>query len=154
MAIEIEIKKKQFLIPESGDPCDLWRAYFTKLKKEVGHENAKMIWLVTWSKNGDVSCTTNADFNRFLQKNQIDVSGAATRAVADVSAIGGNILGLGKNLTKVLSVGVPVALTVVLLLILIMLFNTARKADATDLAMLTPAGRAAKLAGGSKLLGR
>jgi len=150
MAIEIAIKKRKFLIPESGDPCDLWRAYFSKLKKEVGHENAKMIWLITWSKNGDTSCTTNADFNRFLKKNEIDVSSAATRAVADISAIGGNILGLGKNLTKIISVGVPVALTVVLVVILIMLFNTAKKADATDLAMLHPAGRAAKLGGGLK----
>lgn len=150
MAIEIEVKRRKFLIPESGDPCDMWRAYFTKLKKEVGHENAKMLWLITWSQNGSVSCTTNADFNKFLKRNAIDVSSAGTRAVADISAIGGNILGLGKNLTKVLSIGIPIALVSVLVVILIILFNTAKKTDASDVAMLHPAGRAAL--GGSKMM--
>lgn len=151
---EITIGKKVFFIPEPGSPCDLWKAYFKKLKSEVGAENAKMLWLVTWGKNGSASCTTNPDFNRWLKKNRIDVSNAATRAVADVSAIGENILGFGKNMTKVLSFGVPILLGGVTIVILIVLFNTAKKADLSDVAALTPAGRAAKLSGGLKLLGK
>ncbi len=145
MALELTVKKKVFIIPEPGDPCDIWRAYFSKLKSEVGKENAKMLWLITWSKNGSSTCTTNEDFNKFLKKNEIDVSSAATRAIADVSAIGSNVLGLNKNLTKVISIGVPVALSAILLFILILLFNVARKTEPKDLVMMYPGGRAARM---------
>jgi len=147
MAVQLKIKNKTFVVPESGDSCELWRTYFTKLKKEVGTENAKTLWLITWGQNGSASCTTNPAFNKFLKRNEIDVSSAGTRAIADISSIGGNILGLGKNLTKILSIGVPVALGAILLVILIILFNSARKADVKDLAVLNPATRAAALAG-------
>lgn len=150
MALEVEIQKRVFLIPEPGDPCDIWRAYYSRLKREVGKENARMIWLVTWSKNGDTTCTTNSEFNSFLAKNEIDVSIAATRAVADISAIGGNILGLGKNLTKVLSIGIPVTLGVILIAILMFLLRTSKKVDVKDVAMLHPAGRTARIMGGFK----
>ena len=69
----------------------------------------------------------------------------ATRTIADLSEIGGNIFGLGKNLTKILSIGVPVILAVVLVGIIVLLRNTSKDADITDLAMLTPAGRGMKL---------
>ena len=71
----------------------------------------------------------------------------ATRSIADISEIGGNIFGLGKSLTKILSIGVPVILTITLILIVVVLRNSAKDADITDLAMLTPAGRATKLLG-------
>lgn len=154
MATQVVAKNKTFLIPEPGDPCELWRGYYTGLKKEVGAENARRIWLITWSKNGSPACTTSAQFNRFLRQNQIDVSSAATRAVADISAMGGNILGLGKTLTKVISIGVPVVLTGVLIGIVFMLIKTAKKADITDLSTLTPVGRAAKLSGITRTLKR
>jgi len=144
MATEIRLKKRTFFIPEQGDPCEIWKAYLKDLKKEISTNDAKTIWLVTWSKNGNASCTTNADFNAFLKRNDIDVSSAATRAVADVSAIGGNILGLGKNLSKVVSVAVPIVLAGGLLVILIILFNTAKKKDVSDVAAFTPVGRAMK----------
>lgn len=147
MAIEIEVGKKSFFIPEANDPCDLWRSYFLKLKKETGYENAKMLWLITWSKNGAVSCTVNSEFNQFLKKHQIDVSSASTRAMADISAIGSNFLGMGKNLTKLFSFGLPLTLGLVLVAILIVLFNTAKDADASDLAMLHPAGRMTQVKG-------
>lgn len=143
MAIPIQLKNKTFLIPQQNDPCELWRTYFTQLKKAVGKENAKMIWLVTWSKNGNSSCTTASGFNRFLKQNQIDVSSAATRAVADVANMGSNVLGLGKTLTKMLSVGIPVALAAILIVILVVLFKTAKKAEISDIANLTPIGKAA-----------
>ena len=71
----------------------------------------------------------------------------ATRTIADLSEIGGNIFGLGKNLTKVLSIGVPVILAVVLVGVIVLLKNSAKNADVSDLAMLTPAGRGLKLLG-------
>ncbi|MEO9870353.1 MAG: hypothetical protein ABJQ69_03560 [Ekhidna sp.] len=151
---EITIGRRKFFIPEKGSPCDLWRTYFTKLKSEVGAENAKMLWLITWDKNGSASCTTNAAFNKWLKRNEIDVSSAASRAVADVSAIGANILGLSKNMTKALSFGVPILLGGVTIVILMVLFNTAKKADLSDVAAITPIGRAAKLTGNLKRLGR
>ena len=142
MAISIDIENKQFLVPEAGDPCDTWRVYYTKLKKELGRDNARFIWLVTWAKNGSSTCTTNADFNKWLAKNEIDVSTASTRSVADVTEIGSNILGLGKGLTKVLSIGIPIALTAVLVVVILMIVKAGRQTSISDLTMLHPATRA------------
>lgn len=105
------------VIPESSASCDSWRAYHTTLKQKFGKVNARTLWLKTWEFNGSVSCTTNADFNKWLKKNEIDVSSAATRAIADVSAIGGNILGFGKMATRLITIGVPVVLVFALLLL-------------------------------------
>ena len=146
MATTIKIGNKTFVIPEPDSPCDLWRGYFDKLKTEVGTDNARTIWLVTWQANGSGSCTTNAAFNKWLTKNRLDVSSAATRAVADISGIGSNILGFGKGLTKTLSIAIPLTLAGVLAAILYILFNTAKKSDAVDVAMMaTPQGRLIKL---------
>ena len=142
MAFEINIQNRTFFVPESGDPCDTWKAFYAKLRREVGPGNARTIWLITWSKNGSVFCTQNAEFNRFLNKNDIDVSIAATRTVADLSAIGGNILGLGKNLSKMVSIGIPITVGILLAVILIMLINTASKVEISDLMRLHPTGRA------------
>lgn len=147
MAIQINIDNRIFLVPEADDPCDFWTSYFTKLKRELGKENAKMIWLITWKTNGSAACTTSPNFNKWLDKNDLDVSNMATRTIADISEIRGNIFGLGKNLTKVLSIGVPVILAVVLVGIIVLLKNTAKNADLSDVAMLTPAGRGLKLLG-------
>lgn len=140
---EIEVRHQKFLVPESGDPCELWISYFQSLQKAVGRNNARMLWLVTWKSNGNSSCTTNAGFNSWLAKNKIDVSSAATRTIADISTIGGNIAGLGKNLSGVLSWGIPLTLGFLVLVIGILLWNTAKKGNATDLLQLHPAGRSA-----------
>ena len=145
MAIQVNLDNRTFLIPEADDPCDFWTSYFAKLRSELGKENAKMIWLITWKTNGSATCTTSPNFNKWLQKNDLDVSNMATRTIADLSEIGGNIFGLGKNLTKILSIGVPVILGVVLIGIIVLLRNSAKNADVTDLAMLTPVGRGLKL---------
>ena len=147
MAIQVNIDNRIFLVPEADDPCDFWTSYFTKLKSELGQENAKMIWLITWKSNGAASCTTSPNFNKWLNQNNLDVSNMATRTIADLSEIGGNIFGLGKSLTKVLSIGVPVILAVVLVGVIVLLKNSAENADVSDLAMLTPAGRGLKLLG-------
>ena len=147
MAIQVNIDNRIFLVPEADDPCDFWTSYFAKLKRELGQENAKMIWLITWKSNGSSSCTTSPNFNKWLHKNNLDVSNMATRTIADISEIGGNIFGLGKNLTKILSIGVPVILAVVLVGIIVLLRNTSKNTDLSDVAMLTPAGRGLKLLG-------
>lgn len=145
MAIQVNLDNRIFLIPEVDDPCDFWKSYFVKLKSELGKENAKMIWLITWKTNGSATCTTSPNFNKWLQKNDLDVSNMATRTIADLSEIGGNLFGLGKNLTKILSIGVPVILGIVLVGIIVLLRNSTKNANVTDLAMLTPAGRGLKL---------
>jgi len=147
MAIQINVDNRIFLVPEADDPCDFWTSYFAKLKSEIGQENAKMIWLITWKSNGSASCTTSPNFNKWLNQNNLDVSNMATRTIADLSEIGGNIFGLGKYLTKILSIGVPVILAVVLVGVIVLLKNSAKNADVSDLAMLTPAGRGLKLLG-------
>lgn len=145
MAIQVNLDNRIFLIPEADDPCDFWTSYFAKLKSELGKENAKMIWLITWKTNGSATCTTSPNFNKWLQKNNLDVSNMATRTISDLSEIGGNLFGLGKNLTKILSIGVPVILGIVLVGIIVLLRNSTKNADVTDLAMLTPTGRGLKL---------
>lgn len=147
MAIQVTIDNRIFLVPEADDPCDFWTSYFAKLRREIGRENAKMIWLITWKTNGSTACTTSPGFNKWLKKNNLDVSNMATRTIADLSEIGGNLFGLGKSLTKVLSIGVPVILGVVLVGIIILLKNSSKNADVSDIAMLTPAGRGLKLLG-------
>jgi hypothetical protein len=147
MAIEVNVDNRIFLVPEADDPCDFWTSYFAKLKSEIGQENAKMIWLITWKSNGSASCTTSPNFNKWLNQNNLDVSNMATRTIADLSEIGGDIFGLGKNLTKILSIGVPVILAVVLVGVIVLLKNSAKNAEVSDLAMLTPAGRGLKLLG-------
>ena len=132
-SMQVKVRDKVWEIPESNSPCEQWRIYFDQLKKELGEVNARLVWLITWQSNGSASCTTNADFNAWLKQNEIDVSSAATRAVADVSSIGGNILGLGKNLTKMISVGVPVVLGLVLLVVLYGLYKTVREVNVGDL---------------------
>lgn len=133
---------QDIIIPESNSQCTEWIVYFDKLEKKFGESNARNIWLKTWAVHGSTSCTTNPAFLKFTQKNEIDVSNAATRAVADISQIGSNFLGLGKGITKALAVGVPAVMLSVVALILYFLFKTAKTTDAKDLIALTPAGKA------------
>ncbi|TGV03637.1 hypothetical protein [Flavivirga rizhaonensis] len=141
MAIQVEVDNRSFLIPEATDPCDFWTSYFKELKREVDQDNAKMLWLLTWKSTGSATCTTSPNFNKWMLKNNLDVSNMATRSIADISEIGGNLFGLGKNLTKVLFIGIPIVLVVVLIVFLVMLRNTTKNADITDLTQLTPIGR-------------
>ena len=150
--IGIAIKGQNILIPEPNDPCNLWVSYFDKLKSIVGKENARVLWLVTWQNNGASSCTTSPEFNGWLRKQNIDVSNAATRAIADASQIGSNFMGLGKNLSKILSIGVPITLAIVLVVILGILWNTSKEVDAKDLVQLTPMGRS--IGAGMKFLNK
>lgn len=126
---EINIADKTILIPESGSECEHWKLYFDQLRSALGKDNARTIWLVTWGKNSSDLCTTDADFNRWLSRNGIDVSNAATSAIADVSKIGSNLLGLGKNLTKMLSIGIPIASGILLLVIIYVIIRKARTAN-------------------------
>lgn len=132
---------QDIIVPESSSECSEWQIYFDKLTKKFGATNARMIWLKTWAVHGSTSCTTNPAFLKFVQKNEIDVSNSATRAVADVSQIGSNILGLGKSVTKALEIGIPVVLVAGISVFLYMIFKTARKTEPKDLIALTPAGR-------------
>ena len=145
MAIQATAYHKTFLIPETNDPCAIWVGYYSKLKQDVGSDNAKMLWLITWKAKGATSCLTNPSFNNWLIKNKIDISNIATRTISDLSEIGGNFLGMSKNLTKAISIGVPIVLGVVLIGGIILLRNTVKNANLTDLAMLTPVGKGLKL---------
>ncbi len=142
MPTTVTIHSQTILIPESGDPCELWVSYYTTLKKHAGSAHARMLWLVTWKANGNIRCTTNPQFNQWLQKNNLDVSNAATRTIADLSQMGSNIAGLGKNLTTVVAWGIPITLVIVLIGIGVLVINTTQKADLSDAAMLLPQGRA------------
>ncbi|QKX05370.1 hypothetical protein HN014_10735 [Aquimarina sp. TRL1] len=151
MPTVLQIENKHFLIPEKKDPCELWVSYFNSLKKQVGTSNARTLWLITWKYNGNTQCSTNPNFNKWLQSNQIDVSTIASRTLADFSAIGSNILGFGKNISTVLQWGIPLTLAGLLIGIIVVLWRTSKTMEVSDLTMLTPTGRAMK---GLKLAGK
>lgn len=144
----LKVENTTLYVPDSSSPCETWKTYFAQLKGAVGKSNARTLWLFTWDQAGDTGCTTSSDFNRWLKANGLDVSNAATRALADVSGLGEHMLGLGKNLTKVVSLGVPVLLAIIVLVVGITLVRVGKNADLGDLAMLTPAGRVAHLSSG------
>ncbi len=145
MSKALTVDNYSFVIPEKDDPCDLWIGYFDALKKSVGHDHAKTLWLITWKSNGAVSCTTRPVFNTWMSKQGLDVSNIATRTVSDLAQIQSNFFGLGKNLTKVVAIGVPVILIALLIGILVIGKKTVDSTDIDDLKMLTPVGRASKL---------
>ena len=135
------------VVPEKNDPCDLWVTYFDQLRKAVGKTHAKTMWLVTWQAQGAVTCTTRPAFNSWLAKQGLDVSNIATRTVADLSAIQGNLFGLGKSLTKVLAIGVPLLLIALLVGVFFIGKKVVAEADRIDIKSLTPLGKAQKLLG-------
>ena len=145
MAREIRIQSRRFLVPESGDPCDLWKSYFKELEKAVGKKHAKTLWLLTWKSNGSISCTTGSSFNTWLAREGLEVSSLATRTIADIGQIQGNLFGLGKNLTKAITWIVPGVLTLGIVIVGMLLWNSTKDKSASDLAMLHPAGRLSKL---------
>lgn len=136
---------QDIVIPESSAECSEWIAYFSKLQKKFGDQNARVIWLKTWAVNGSTSCTTKSDFNAFLKKHQIDVSNMATAAIAGISDLGGDILGMGKGITKILTYGVPVVLALVIGTILYSIVRVTKNATPADILKLTPEGQVAAL---------
>jgi len=142
MAIVIQ----DIIIPEKSSECSEWISYYKKLDEKFGAENAKTIWLKTWQANGSVaSCTTRPDFNAFFKKHDIDVTNLATAAVASAADLGGSLMGLGKGITKMLVYGVPIVLTVVIGAVVYSIVKVASNSKPSDVANLTPAGRAASL---------
>ena len=137
---------QDIIIPEKASECSEWISYYKKLEEQFGAENAKTIWLKTWQVNGSsTSCTTRPDFNAFFKKHDIDVTTMATAAVAGIADMGGSIMGLGKNITKIVTYGVPVVLTAIIGVVLYSLIRVAKNTTATDLIKLTPEGQVASL---------
>lgn len=136
---------QNIIIPDSGAECAEWISYYSKLQDKFGELNARTIWLKTWQVNGSTSCTTKPDFNAFLKKHKIDVSNAATAAVAGIADIGGDILGMGKGLTKVLLYGGPVVLLAIIGTVLYAIVKVSKNASPSDVANLVPQGRALNL---------
>ena len=131
------------LIPPTGSPCATWKTYFQQLKRKYGAANARQLWLFTWKHRGSSSCTTDPAFVKWLKKQDLDVSSTATSFVADISQIGKNFMGLGKNMSKVLSLALPITLGLVGLGFGYVIYQAARKPEL--LSNLHPAGRAANL---------
>ncbi len=145
MAQSITVQGNTLLVPESADPCPLWISYYDRLKSEVGKDHAKALWLITWKSNASIRCLTDPNFSNWLKRNDLNVSNLATRTLADLSEISGNFLGLSKQMTKVLAIGVPAVLVSLIIGIIWMIRNSADKVDVEDLAMLSPVGRGLKL---------
>ena len=146
---QLEFRNTVWEVPESSSLCASWKIYFNQLKAEFGKQNARQIWLLTWEQNGSNTCTTDAEFNQWLQQNDIDVSNAATRAIASGGKLVNNVLGLGASLTSFMRVVVPVALLLVLGLVAFGAYRSAKTGKLPGIANLTPVGRAANLAMGS-----
>lgn len=136
---------QNIIVPDSGAECSEWISYFTKLENKFGEVNGRTIWLKTWQVNGSTSCTTKPDFNAFLKKHKIDVSNAATAAVAGITDIGGDILGMGKTLTKIMLYGAPVVLLAIIGTVLYSIVKVSKNTTPSDVANLIPEGRAINL---------
>ena len=136
---------QNIIVPEGSSECSEWMAYFNKLKEHFGEGNARIIWLKTWQVNGSTSCTSKGEFNTFLKKHQIDVSNMATAAIAGISDLGGDLLGLGKNVGKIVAYGVPIVLVAIIATILYSIARISKNTSASDLAVLTPEGQVVNL---------
>ena len=131
------------LIPPEGSPCAVWKTYHQQLKGKYGAAHARQLWLFTWKHRGKSSCTTDPTFSQWLKKQDLDVSSTAASFVADISQIGKNFMGLGKNMSKVLSLALPITLGLVGLGFGYVLYQAARKPEL--LTNLHHEGRAATL---------
>lgn len=147
MAIPIQIDSHSFIIPQSSDACELWTSYYDKLKQVLGKSHAKSLWLITWKQNGSQTCVIQPSFNRWMKKENLNVSNLATQSIADLSEIGQNIFGLGKSLSKVIAIGVPIVLGILLLIAISIIYRSSKEIDIQDIAMATPIGRTTKLLG-------
>ena len=145
----IQVAQTNYIIPGKDSPCNAWQHYYSQLRKAFGKQFAASAWLLTWQKNGSQLCTTDAAFNKWLVSNQIDVSTTATRAVADLSDIGSNILGTGKSLSSVVSALPKILLfggISVLLLFIYLVFNSIKnqQLSLSDIAGIHPTTLLAK----------
>ena len=145
----IQLANDTFIVPGKQSPCNAWQHYYNQLKKAFGKQFAASAWLMTWQKNGSQFCTTDAAFNKWLAANKIDVSTAATRAVADLSDIGSNILGTGKSLSGVVAALPKILLfggVSLLLLFIYLVFNSIKNQQfsLSDIGSLHPTALIAK----------
>ena len=141
----ITVGQRTYYVPDEDSPCDAWKQYFSQLKEAAGTSNARMLWLLTWQNAGDAGCTSRPEFIQWLQRHELDVSSASSRAVAEFSSLGSSVLGLSKGLTTTLTWVVPILLGGVTLAIVMTLISVGRKATLGDVLMATPAGRAMKV---------
>ena len=134
-------------IPSSNSGCSEWIAYHKQLIKPsmLGKGNGGIVWLKTWGCFGSSTCTTNSDFNKYFAKYDINVSTALTSSLAGIGDLGSGMLGVGKTLMGVITIGVPVALAITVIPIGIFLFRQAKTASLKYVANVIPAGRAAKM---------
>lgn len=128
-------------IPAAGAACQVWRDYYRLLSGRFGALHARQLWLFTWKHRGQGTCTSDPAFRRWLEKQQLDVGSTASGFVADISQIGKNFMGLGKNMSRVLSIGLPVTLGLTGLALVYLLYHAAKRPDL--IAGLHPAGRSA-----------
>ena len=145
----IHLANDTFIIPAKQSPCTAWQHYYDQLKKEFGKQFAASAWLMSWQKNGSQLCTTDAAFNKWLASIKIDVSNTATRAIADISDIGSNILGTGKSLSAVVAALPKILLfggVSLLLLFMYLIFSSIKnqKLGISDIAGMHPAALLAK----------
>ena len=142
----IRVINQTLLVPESGSPCEAWKTYFDQLKSMVGTDYARQLWLYTWDFEGASACTSDPHFSKWLLKHDLDVTNVATRALADFSEVGSNVLGLGKTLTGMTRYAVPALLILTLLLVVYLVPKLSKSESLSQMAMLTPYGRGAAMA--------
>ena len=148
----IKVGNINFNVPEKDAQKSDWKTYLNKLRKEFSRDRANELFLITWRFNGSFSYTTDSEFNNYFKKKGILLPTDTAKAISslkDGAETIFDIVGFGLNVVKY---GVPVIGGVTLLIVLYFLFNVAKKGNVSDLAMITPQGRALKMGGASKLL--
>lgn len=145
----ITFGKRNINVPDENANKSDWKTYLKKLRDEFPRDRANELFLITWRHNGTFSYTTDSDFNKYFKKKGILLPSDMAKAISSVKDFGGSIfdiVGMGLNVVKY---GVPIIGGCALILVVYYLFNIAKKGNVSDLAMITPQGRALK---GGKLL--
>lgn len=132
-------------VPEQDAMKSDWKVYLDKLRKEFPRGRANELFLITWRYNGTFSYTTDSDFNKHFQKKGISIPSDSASAIASVKDLGSNVFDILALPFKIAKYGVPIIGGVTLLIVLYYLFNIAKKGNVSDLAMITPQGRALKM---------
>tara|TARA_R100000697_G_scaffold10758_1_gene16474 strand:+ start:211 stop:660 length:450 start_codon:yes stop_codon:yes gene_type:complete len=132
-------------VPEENAQKSDWKTYLAKLRNEFPRDRANELFLITWRFNGTFSYTTDSDFNNYFKKKGILLPSDTAKAIASVKDVGSSLFDIVGMTINIAKYGIPIVGGITLILVLYFLFNVSKKGNVSDLAMLTPQGRALKM---------
>ena len=134
-------------IPTGSSESQDWIQWHKDLKKLFPKKQANSIWTYAWSKRGGVDSAANTiALSRYMDKQGVDIQRTSLAEIGEsISDFGNGILSIGKWFT-IIGTGIVV---LILLRIVIALTKNPNK-TVSQVALLTPQGRAIGAAKGLK----